>query len=355
MLSLIAGLTDAGTLPNASMVRDTRKAAKAAGVPEAESDRRVFAAVLGTRGYPKALKAFFTTLGPVVASFLAEHPDDAEVFAGTVPSQLGMEAFLRTLDECGWLGRHRTDRAAHSRWLISLITDNPDMDNGAAILIDEIRDCQEGFAEPGPPPLIGKWPGLHPAVLDALCVVSAISPEGTEVGWISLNRWLDEPLGELEALAEHPALGLRMITGPPAVRSPISPSVSTSFWHTPGPAPYSPVGWNSLPDATHSVSAPFLSWDTSWRRSFRTWLTHSSPWLRIIMWRSSTETGWQAPSPCPLQDCRSARFVRSSPSVTGSSSCSAPTGTESPSGGTGISRPLRYQALCRSTERGPCR
>ncbi|WP_297006593.1 hypothetical protein, partial [uncultured Corynebacterium sp.] len=72
--------------------------------------------------------------------------------------------------------------------------------------------ARAGFTDLGPLPLVPQWPTLHPAVLDALCAVGAVTAEATEIRWPALDRWARNPHGNLDALAAHPTLGLRAMT-----------------------------------------------------------------------------------------------------------------------------------------------
>lgn len=213
VVSLIAGLAESGTPPHVAMVRDTRKVAARAGLTAGDSDRLVLGATLGTRGFSRATAGFFTALGTSMATYLRENPGKAEAFAAELPDELGIDPYLGILGDCGWLERHRTDGVSHVRWLADLITDNSyAAGQYSGRLIAEIR----ATAASGVVTLAGDsgtpLPWLHPTTLDALCAAGMISAQGTEVTRIWLDTWAREPVGDLDALAAHPVLGLRAIT-----------------------------------------------------------------------------------------------------------------------------------------------
>lgn len=209
VLSLVTDLVAVGTAPTMAMVKDVRKVAKAAGLPAGRSDALVFDAVLGGRGFLRAPESFFTTLGQVTTTFLTENPDRAEYFAGRFPTDLGVEGFLRILDGCGWLDRQRQDGPAHAMWLLSLIADNTYVLNVSSELLNaEIVAVGADLRPLAGTRSIGE---VHPSILDTLCRVGGVTAEGGEVRRAALDYWLRDPVGELDALAEHPTLGLKIM------------------------------------------------------------------------------------------------------------------------------------------------
>ncbi|GAA4800133.1 hypothetical protein FRX94_01555 [Corynebacterium canis] len=111
----------AGVEPYAYMVRDLRRAGKAAGFKPAEVDDRIIDAVLDLKATVNAPDRFWEDIEPSLVRYAKQHAQARKKLLHIYPRSYSMAAWIDFLKESGCIPELREDRQRHAAWLMRLI------------------------------------------------------------------------------------------------------------------------------------------------------------------------------------------------------------------------------------------
>lgn len=111
----------AGVEPYAYLVRDLRKAGKAAGIAAAEVDNRIIDAFMELKATYHAPAGFWKAIRRSLVPRAAEVPAVAAFLLATKPASFTLEQYFELLNAAEALVKLRQDRPKHAAWLIDVI------------------------------------------------------------------------------------------------------------------------------------------------------------------------------------------------------------------------------------------
>ena len=204
----------AGVEPYAYMVRDLRRAGKAAGFKPAEVDDRIIDAVLDLKATVNAPDRFWEDIEPSLIRYAKQHAQARKKLLRIYPRSYSMAAWIDFLKESGCMPELREDRQRHAAWLMRLIKWH-----GGALAEEDGRLVAEAeFAAEYLKSRVLKV-GLNRTPLSLL---DALAEHGVEfdLSDVTVGYWRDTPDWSkwLEADFENHRRSLKFVAKHPALR-----------------------------------------------------------------------------------------------------------------------------------------